>query len=104
MVLQFREEARFRKVYAKELKRACKDALDELGWRWEMDGRWRLVAYVPYSFTSYGEWLIVEVYDEELVVVSHCRQRRQLVDWGKNRRNVERFLNRVEDILDEDRR
>ncbi len=104
MVLQHRQVARFRKVDAKELKRACKDALDELGWNWEADDRWRLVAYVPYSFGSYGEWLIVEIYDEELVVVSHCRSRGQLVDWGKNRRNVEQFLNRVEDILDEDRR
>jgi hypothetical protein len=104
MVLQYREEARFRKVPAKELKRACKDALDELRWKWEAESRWRLIAYVPYSFSSFGEWLIVEIYDEELVVVSHCRRRDQLVDWGKNRKNVERFLNRVADILDDERR
>jgi hypothetical protein len=100
-VLQYKEEARFRKVSAKELKGVCKDALDELGWRWEVEDRWRLIAYVPYSFGSYGEWLVVDVYEEELVVVSHCRKRRQLVDWGKNKQNVERFLRRVEDILDE---
>jgi hypothetical protein len=104
MVLQYREEARFRRVSAKELKCVCKDALDELGWRFEVEDRWRIIAYVPYSFTSYGEWLIVDVFDEELVVISHCRRRLQLVDWGKNRRNVDRFLNRVEDILDDDRR
>jgi hypothetical protein len=104
MVLQYREEARFKRVSARELKRVCKDALDELGWRFEVEDRWRIIAYVPYSFTSYGEWLIVDVFDEELVVISHCRRRLQLVDWGKNRRNVDRFLNRVEDILDDDRR
>jgi hypothetical protein len=104
MVLQYREEARFRKLSAKELKRACKDALDELRWNWEADGRWRLVAFVPPTFSSWGEWLIVEIYDEELVVVSHCRVRNQLVDWGKNRQNVGRFLDCVEDILDDQRR
>jgi hypothetical protein len=101
MVLQYSEEARFRRVSAKKLKRACKDALDEMRWQWEMDGRWRLIAYVPYSFSSFGEWLIVDIYEEELVVVSHCRRRLQLVDWGKNRQNVQRFLDRVEDILDD---
>ena len=104
MVLQYREEARFKRVSAKELKSICKDALDELGWRYEVEDRWRIIAYVPYSVTSYGEWLIVDVFEEELVVVSHCRRRYQLVDWGKNRRNVDRFLTRVEDILDDDRR
>lgn len=101
MVLKYCREARFRKVSAKELKRACKDALDELRLEWHADGRWRLVAYFPYSFGSYGEWLIVDIYEEELVVLSHCRRRLQLVDWGKNRRNVEQFLDRVEDILDD---
>jgi len=101
-MLQHREEVRFRKVFAKELKRICKDALDELGWRWEMDGTWRIVAYVPRTFSSWGEWLVVEVYDEELVVLSHCRVRNQLVDWGKNRQNVQKFLDRVDDILDDE--
>jgi hypothetical protein len=99
--LQYREEARFRRVSAKELKRACKDALDELRWQWDTDGRWKLIAYVPYSFISYGEWLVVEIYEEELVVISHCRKRYQLVDWGKNKQNVQRFLDRVADILDD---
>jgi hypothetical protein len=98
-MLQYREEVRFRKVSAKELKRVCKDALDELGWNWQADDRWRLVADVPRTFSSFGEWLVVEIYDEELVVLSHCRVRNQLVDWGKNRKNVERFLDRVEVIL-----
>ena len=34
----------------------------------------------------------------------HQGREEQLVDWGKNRQNVERFLNRVEDILDDERR
>src|SRR5262245_37072496 len=101
-MLQHRVVARFRDFSAKELRRACEDALDELRWEWEDDSRWRLVAYIPYSWTSYGEWLLVEIFEEEIEVISHCRKKAQLVDWGKNRKNVERFLERVEDILDDE--
>jgi hypothetical protein len=102
MPLAYENTFRFRDVSARELRRACEDALDELRWRWEDDGRWRLIAYIPFSLSSYGEWLMVEIWDEELVVRSQCRARAQLVDWGKNRKNVQRFIDRVEEVLDEE--
>ena len=102
MVLKATQSARFKGRRARKLRRVCEDALDELGWNWEEEDRWTLVASVPRTFRSFGEWLIVEIHDEELFVISHCRKKLQLVDWGKNRHNVNTFLDKFEDILDDE--
>ena len=62
----------------------------------------RLEARAGFSFWSYGENVWVQVGDGSTVDVrSECIWPTQLVDWGKNKRNVNRFFGHLAALLSE---
>jgi hypothetical protein len=99
------ETARFRNISREALHRAAEDAIDDLGWTWRREGRWRLVASVPASMMVFivlwGERLIVEVEDGELWVRSEGSFPLQWLDFGKHQTNIHQFLRRVEEFLED---
>jgi hypothetical protein len=102
------ETVRFRGVPRANLRRAAEDAIDDIGWTWRREGRWRFVASVPPSvglmgilIVFWGERLIVAVGDEELWVRSEGSFPLQWLDFGKHQTNINLFLRRVEDFLDD---
>jgi hypothetical protein len=99
------QTARFRNASRDQLHRAAEDAVDALGWTWRREGRWRLVASVPPSMLGiivlWGQRVIVEADDDELWVRSEGSFPLLWVDFGQHHTNVNQFLRRVDDFLDE---
>jgi hypothetical protein len=99
------QTARFRGVLRKDLSRAAFDALDELGWHPQEDGRDRICASVPNEFQgimmTWGAKVFVEIDDEELFIRSEGSIAIAWLDFGQHARNIRRFLERLEDILDD---
>jgi hypothetical protein len=67
-------------------------AFQALGWKYTVLGPERCEASVPVNILSWGEVLTVELTSANTVTItSRCRGI-QVVDWGKNRQNVNQFL------------
>jgi hypothetical protein len=95
----------FPRVSRKDLSRAAFDALHELGWRPSKDGRDRIRASVPNEFIgimmTWGAKVLIEIDDGELFVRSEGSIPIAWMDFGQHARNIRRFLDRLEDILEE---
>ena len=98
---------RFKGLSRKKLLRVAEDALEELGWRPYEDGKWALRASVPMGFhiifILWGAKFFVEVGDGELFLRSEGIFVLEWMDVGQHGANIEKFLNRVEDILEDER-
>jgi rhomboid protease GluP len=55
------------------------------------------VAYTPFSMSSWSEEVDIKLEDGEATIKSECTGT-QMVDWGKNKRNVEAFLSEFEGL------
>src|SRR6516225_1107665 len=81
------------------LREAVARALSAL--EWTAYGNWsgmRFVAEVGVNYWSWGERISVEIEGEGTVwIESKCRLPTQCIDWGKNQRNVDAFLELVEE-------
>jgi hypothetical protein len=99
------DTVRFRGTARKVLVRAALDALDELGWRPIRDSRDRIRASVPNAFhgifMTWGAKFLVEIDDEELFIRSEGSVTIAWMDFGQHSHNIRRFLERVEEFLDE---
>lgn len=73
------------------LERLVEQALATVGWEVIERSNERFVAKVPLSGFSWGERLHVDLADGHAVIRSACYPF-QVIDWGKNRRNVETFV------------
>ncbi len=75
---------------------AVKETLNFLGWKYEMVSPERLEAQIPADLYSWGERLsIVTSFDGTVTAKSSCLLRTQCFDWGKNRRNLEIFFDKL---------
>ena len=73
-----------------------RETLERLGWKYEMLGANRFVAFTSLSFWSYGERVVIDGSPDGIVSVrSQCRLVTQCVDWGKNDTNVREFFDRA---------
>jgi hypothetical protein len=99
------ETARFRGVAREELRRVAQEALDDIGWGWHKEGRWRLVASVPAEFIAifftWGAKLIVEIEEEEVWVRSEGTFVLAWIDIGQHQANTGKFLRRLDEILED---
>jgi hypothetical protein len=90
----------------KEILRAAMDSLDELGWHPLKDGKWCIRASVPFHFylifMIWGSKFTVEVEDERLFLRSEGLIPIEWLDLGQHSDNIKKFLDRFEDLLDED--
>jgi hypothetical protein len=79
-----------------ELVCLVRAALDELGWRYEFASRSEVRASTS-SLKVLGEILRIEILPDGVVMVeSKCGLPSQCLDWGKNKRNVQRFIAQLE--------
>ncbi len=72
--------------------------LEGLKWKWHKTPQGAIVAKVPISWKSWGECFRVEVFPREVHVRSQCHF--QLFDGGKNRQNVELFLDALDELIE----
>jgi hypothetical protein len=96
------ESVRYPDVPRAKLRTLAEDAIDDIGWTWRRESRWRLVANVPMTlFVTWGERVIVEVDEEELFVRSEGLFALAWLDLGRHQANVHKLISRVEDFLEE---
>ena len=91
---------------AKALLRAAEDALETLGWHPRREDRCTLRASVPMGmhgiFVTFGARFRVEIEDDTCFIRSEGNFPLEWMDLGQHAENIRRFLDRVEDILEED--
>jgi hypothetical protein len=86
-----------------ELRRMVKRTLESLRWRYDPGAKNSLVAKVGVNFWSWGERVRIKLGpDGEVFVRSQCALVTQCIDWGKNQRNVDQFLDRLEEVIDDE--
>jgi rhomboid protease GluP len=66
-------------------------AVKALGWNAGTLNDAGFVAYTPFSMSSWSEEVAVKIDGDQATIKSECTGS-QIVDWGKNKRNVEAFL------------
>jgi rhomboid protease GluP len=85
------EEISFEDLNSEQILIIGIEAAKTLGWRIgpsTMDG---FIAYTNLSMSSWGEQIAVKINNSRAVITSECTGS-QIADWGKNKRNVETFL------------
>ncbi|MGV3764872.1 MAG: rhomboid family intramembrane serine protease [Chitinophagaceae bacterium] len=73
------------------------EAALKLDWNIAYTERNQLIAHTRFSFSSWSEEVTVNIADGVLDIKSECTGN-QIIDWGKNRKNVERFIATVQDL------
>jgi hypothetical protein len=75
------------------IREAVVQTFRSIGWEYEVFHPNKFVARIPINGSSWGEKLTVRITDDgQIEVESRCSPFPQLFDWGKNRKNVEQFI------------
>ncbi|HYC27633.1 MAG TPA: hypothetical protein VEB42_02440, partial [Chitinophagaceae bacterium] len=71
------------------------NAFSKLGWEQLGMNENSIAASVGMSAASWGEEIMVAVTGQEAEILSKCSQ---AIDWGKNKRNVNKLINAIEEL------
>jgi len=84
-----------------ELRTVVKSALESAGWSYQILSDDEFVARIPMTGWSWGEELTARISPDGMIqVVSKCHgYRPQIIDFGKNRTNVELFFALVQHAI-----
>ena len=95
------DEVSYKGVKANDLRRCITEALVELTWiADEDDDLW--FGNTGMNLWSYGENIKIERHAGGRVTIrSECKMPTQCIDWGRNKRNVNLFFERLEDYVAE---
>lgn len=82
---------------AEGLRSLVLTAVKDLGWRLAEDADNRISARVSINLLSWGERVLLEFLpDNSVSITSKCVFALQCFDWGKNRKNVLRLMERIQ--------
>ena len=73
------------------------DAAKKLNWNIGFVNKTGFIAYTKFSMTSWSEEVSVKIENGIANIKSQCTGS-QLMDWGKNRKNVEQLLETIEEV------
>jgi len=77
----------------KTFLRRTYDAMTQLGWYIQGTTETTIFAKTPETFTAQPQNIYVELLPENLVEIrSHNQLKTQVIDWGRNKKNVELLL------------
>ena len=94
-------EARFPEHTRADVIRVAERILDDLGWHINFVDEDRISVRTGSGIWVFGDEMTVDVSQRGTVTVySKCIWPTQLIDFGRNDQNVERFLDRLERKLD----
>lgn len=69
---------------------------------WSVDGR-RVNSRITSGFWSWGENINATIYNDGIVLIeSSCVAKTQILDWGKNARNIAKIFKGIEQYLVDD--
>lgn len=74
--------------------------LKSLQWDLSKQSKTSLIAYTPMTGSSWSEEISIQITGPVAIFMSRCTGT-QLVDWGKNKRNAEAFIEQFEKIRNE---
>ena len=74
------------------------EAAKKLNWKIGFTSQRAFIAYTKFSMSSWGEEINVNIEHQKLIVKSECTGN-QLIDWGKNKDNVDTFLKAFQGIV-----
>lgn len=71
-------------------------AARQLGWQFVADTGTVIQLQTPMNLSSWGEDITITLIDNEHIELkSQCRLVTQVIDWGRNRKNLEKLLAKV---------
>ncbi|HCA83242.1 MAG TPA: hypothetical protein DEP18_05600, partial [Flavobacteriales bacterium] len=70
---------------------AVEQCLKELQWEITSSDLREIRANTNFSLSSWGELFTIQFAGNDMILTSSCKGT-QLIDWGKNRRNIKKFL------------
>lgn len=73
------------------------ESVKKLNWNVSYTSRTGIIAYTKFSMSSYSEEVKITVSDSTATLKSECTGS-QLIDWGKNKRNIEKFISVYEEV------
>lgn len=74
--------------------------LKKLQWKYVEASKNKLVASVKISFESFGEKVTIQIIaPDSISITSKCRHPIQWLDFGRNKRNVDKFILRLKQHL-----
>jgi rhomboid protease GluP len=76
------------------------EAAKKLGWTIGLLSKNSFIAHTKFSFASYGEEFRIIIQDGTAGLSSKCTGG-QMVDWGKNEKNIQAFINAFTDLQQE---
>jgi rhomboid protease GluP len=85
------EEITFENLTQEQILIIGLETAKKLNWRVGATSEGGFVAYTSMSMSSWGEQLSVAIENNRAIVTSECTGS-QIADWGKNKRNVQTFL------------
>lgn len=81
-----------------ELRRAVCEALESLGWSISKRSKEAISASTGINLLSWGEQILIEFGDDGSVsITSKCSLPTQCFDWGKNKSNVLKLIDELEE-------
>src|ERR1043166_2789659 len=98
------DSIRIRGASRQQLAHAAQEALEELGWKPQRDGKWRFTASVPMRwqiiFLFWPARFTVEAEEERLHLRSEGSFPLEWMDLGQHNDNIKTSLNRFDDWLE----
>ncbi|HEX6227161.1 MAG TPA: rhomboid family intramembrane serine protease [Chryseolinea sp.] len=74
------------------------ETANKLNWKIGFTSQRAFIAYSKFSMSSWGEAIHVNVEHQKLIVKSECTGN-QIIDWGKNKQNVDAFFNAFKETM-----
>lgn len=79
-----------------DINLAVRTTLKELQWKYIETSKDTLVASSKISFESFGEKVTIQIMSKDSIsITSKCKHPIQWLDFGRNKRNVDKFLLRL---------
>lgn len=91
MAIKHSQELQLKQVEPLHFLVAAIEAAKEQGWDVHFISTTGFIAYTPFSMSSWSEEVVLKIEDQKARVESSCTSF-QLIDWGKNKRNVNAFV------------
>ena len=75
------------------LLKVVRYAVNSLDWTIETDSEGIIIAKIGFNIWSWGERVEIDFFmQDEITIKSSCVRFTQCIDWGKNKRNVKKFV------------
>jgi rhomboid protease GluP len=88
---KYSEEINHVDLNEKQFMALALEAIKSLKWNVGRISKNKIIAYKSMSLASWGEEIIVDIEEHSATISSKCSSL-QFIDWGRNRKNVEEFI------------